>query len=64
MAYGTIGIYEWFRLCSLSNCLPDFKMIQQIIAFGILIVAIVFLVKKFFFKKKNGKNCGNDCGCS
>ncbi|WP_084127054.1 FeoB-associated Cys-rich membrane protein [Flavobacterium terrae] len=39
-------------------------MIQQVIAFGLLIVAIAFLVKKFFFKKKNDKNCGSDCGCS
>ncbi|MFC4816478.1 FeoB-associated Cys-rich membrane protein [Flavobacterium sp. GCM10023249] len=40
-------------------------MIQQIIAFGLLAIAIAFLVKKFFFKKKkkNDKNCGNDCGC-
>lgn len=40
-------------------------MIQQIIAFGLLFIAIAFLVKKFFFKKKkkNDKNCGNDCGC-
>ncbi|WP_368738868.1 FeoB-associated Cys-rich membrane protein [Escherichia coli] len=26
--------------------------------------AIFFLVRKFFWKKKKGKNCGSDdCGC-
>jgi len=40
-------------------------MIQEIIAFGLLGVAVFFLYKKFFAKKKNKKNCGdNDCGCS
>jgi hypothetical protein len=38
-------------------------MIQEIIAFGLLAVAVAFLAKKFFFKKKKDKNCGNDCGC-
>ncbi|MEO8253389.1 MAG: FeoB-associated Cys-rich membrane protein [Flavobacterium sp.] len=39
---------------------------QKIIAFIILGSAVVFLVKKFFFKnKKSDKNCGGtDCGCS
>ncbi|WP_348798180.1 FeoB-associated Cys-rich membrane protein [Flavobacterium adhaerens] len=40
-------------------------MFQEIVAFGILIIAVVFLVRKYFFKKKSDKNCGNgDCGCS
>nr|WP_136667608.1 FeoB-associated Cys-rich membrane protein [Flavobacterium sp. H122] len=39
-------------------------MIQEIIAFSLLILAIVFLYKKFFGKKKPKDNCGNDCGCS
>ncbi|WP_115814810.1 FeoB-associated Cys-rich membrane protein [Flavobacterium aquicola] len=40
-------------------------MIQEIIAFVILTAAVVFLIRKFFFKKKSDKNCGNgDCGCS
>jgi glycopeptide antibiotics resistance protein len=41
--------------------------IQEIIAFIALGVALAFLIKKFFFKKKNSdKNCGSgtDCGCS
>nr|WP_225899116.1 FeoB-associated Cys-rich membrane protein [Flavobacterium erciyesense] len=40
--------------------------IQEILAFTTLIVAVAFLIKKFFFKKKsNDKNCGNsDCGCN
>lgn len=41
-------------------------MIQEIIAFGLLFIAIAFLVQKFFWKKKaKKKNCGDsDCGCN
>jgi hypothetical protein len=39
-------------------------MVQEIIAFITLGIAIAFLIKKFFFKKKKSKNCGtDDCGC-
>lgn len=39
-------------------------MVQEILAYSILAVAIFFLVRKFFWKKKKDKNCGNgDCGC-
>nr|WP_281324462.1 FeoB-associated Cys-rich membrane protein [Flavobacterium sp. IMCC34518] len=39
-------------------------MFQEIIAFLVLSIAIAFLIRKFFFKKKSKKNCGgNDCGC-
>jgi len=38
--------------------------IQEILTYIILGLAIAFLVKKFFFKKKkNDKNCGGDCNC-
>jgi len=40
-------------------------MVQEIIAYALLGIAIFFLVKKYFFKSKKNKNCGNgDCGCS
>jgi hypothetical protein len=40
-------------------------MIQEILAFGILILAIAFLIRKYFWKKKSDANCGNgDCGCN
>lgn len=40
-------------------------MVQEIIAFVILAVAVFYLIKKYFFKnKKSGKDCGSDgCGC-
>ncbi|WP_222617370.1 FeoB-associated Cys-rich membrane protein [Flavobacterium muglaense] len=40
-------------------------MVQEIIAFVILAVAVGFLIKKYFFKKKKtDKSCGtDDCGC-
>jgi hypothetical protein len=40
-------------------------MMQKILAFFTLAIAIIFLFRKFFFKKKKtDKNCGEDCGCS
>jgi len=43
-------------------------MIQEILAYSTLAVAVLFLLKKFFWKKtakakKNSKSCGDDCGC-
>ncbi|PWA06582.1 FeoB-associated Cys-rich membrane protein [Flavobacterium psychrotolerans] len=40
-------------------------MIQEILAFVTLGIALAFLFKKFFFKKKKtDKNCGSDdCAC-
>jgi large-conductance mechanosensitive channel len=38
--------------------------VQEILAFIILAIAIGFLLKKFIWKKKNKKSCGeDDCGC-
>jgi membrane protein implicated in regulation of membrane protease activity len=42
-------------------------MVQEIIAFVILGIAVAYLIKKYFFKnQKSNKNCGSDdgCGCS
>ncbi|HAT76403.1 MAG TPA: FeoB-associated Cys-rich membrane protein [Flavobacterium sp.] len=39
-------------------------MIQEILSYLTLGIAVAFLVKKFFFKKKKtDKNCGEDCNC-
>lgn len=39
-------------------------VVQEIIAFSLLAIAIGFLVRKFFWKKKSKKNCGDgNCGC-
>jgi len=38
--------------------------IQDILVFLAFIGAVAFLIKKFFFKKKTQKACGQtDCGC-
>ncbi|MES2544519.1 MAG: FeoB-associated Cys-rich membrane protein [Bacteroidota bacterium] len=38
--------------------------LQEFIAFIALGMAIAFLLKKFFFKKKKSdKDCGSNCGC-
>ncbi|MBF6653196.1 FeoB-associated Cys-rich membrane protein [Flavobacterium columnare] len=38
-------------------------MIQEIVAFLLLILAIAYLYKKFFGKKKPKNSCSNDCNC-
>jgi len=41
-------------------------LIQNILIFSALVLALAFLVKKFFLKSsKTKKNCGSDdnCGC-
>jgi hypothetical protein len=37
---------------------------QEILVYVVLIVALGFLVRKFIWKPKSKKNCGDDgCGC-
>lgn len=38
---------------------------QEIIAYGLLLVALYFLVRKFIWKpkSKSGSNCDSDCNC-
>jgi len=38
--------------------------LQEIIIYIVLALAVFFLARKFFWKKKNDKNCGGGCGCS
>jgi hypothetical protein len=40
-------------------------MVQEIIAFCILGIAVAFLIRKFFWKSKKKKDCGDgNCGCN
>lgn len=68
MAFGSIDFYEQFCLLDSLACLSNFKinfMLQEILAYITLAIAVVFLFKKFFIKKKkkSDKNCGDDCSC-
>ncbi|MCL7752267.1 FeoB-associated Cys-rich membrane protein [Polaribacter sp. Z022] len=36
---------------------------QEIITYIIVVLAVVFLVKKFGFSTKKKKGCNPDCGC-
>ncbi|PCH49447.1 MAG: FeoB-associated Cys-rich membrane protein [Flavobacteriaceae bacterium] len=36
---------------------------QEYLVYIVLGIAIVFLVKKYFFKKKKKGKCDSDCGC-
>ncbi|WP_299618602.1 FeoB-associated Cys-rich membrane protein [uncultured Tenacibaculum sp.] len=38
-------------------------MTQEIITYSIVILAVLFLGRKFIFKSKKD-SCGPDCGCS
>ena len=39
-------------------------MVQEILAYIVLGIAVAFLIRKFFLKKKKKNNCGpDDCGC-
>ncbi|MFL0079999.1 FeoB-associated Cys-rich membrane protein [Tenacibaculum maritimum] len=37
---------------------------QEVLVYIVLFIAILFLVKKFVYKRKADKGCGTDCGCS
>ena len=37
---------------------------QEIITYIIVILAIVFLLRKFVFKGKKDRGCSSDCNCS
>jgi len=38
---------------------------QEILVYIVLFIAVGFLLKKFFWKPKNNKNCGGgNCNCS
>ncbi|QCX40177.1 FeoB-associated Cys-rich membrane protein [Aureibaculum algae] len=38
-------------------------MIQSILVYILLGLAISFLIKKYFFKSKKKTGCKSDCGC-
>ena len=39
--------------------------VQQLLVYLAVAAALAFLIRKFFWKKKSKKNCGNDdCGCN
>ncbi|MEE9406818.1 MAG: FeoB-associated Cys-rich membrane protein [Polaribacter sp.] len=36
---------------------------QEIIAYSLVVLAVAFLIKKYFFPSKKDKNCSSDCSC-
>ncbi len=36
---------------------------QEVITYIVVVLAVVFLVKKFFFKTKKDGHCSTDCNC-
>ena len=66
MANNSIGFHEWICLRNCVNRVSIFKiMVQEILTYIALAIALLFLYQKFFGKKKPKKNCGNDdCSCN
>nr|WP_298782550.1 FeoB-associated Cys-rich membrane protein [uncultured Polaribacter sp.] len=36
---------------------------QEVIVYFLVALAVVFLVRKYFFSPKKNKNCHTDCNC-
>lgn len=66
MAFSTINIYEWIGLFICFIGVSNFELMQQILVYFALGIALSYLYNKFFGKKKPKKNCGDkdDCGCN
>jgi hypothetical protein len=54
---GLLSVYLFFYYLS------NFKLMQEILAYIIVVLAVIFLVKKYFFSAKKNKGCSSDCGC-
>ncbi|WP_405609901.1 FeoB-associated Cys-rich membrane protein [Polaribacter sp. Asnod1-A03] len=63
MAINSIIWFGFIGLCFVIFNLSNFKLMQEIIIYILLFLAIVYLVKKYFFRSKKKSNCGTDCGC-
>ena len=37
---------------------------QEVITYTLVVLAVLFLVKKFFLPSKRVKGCNTDCNCS
>ena len=67
MAYTSIYYYDSISIFYITNFISNNKLmelnIQNILVITSLILAVIFLVRKFSPKKTKG-NCSNkDCGC-
>ena len=54
---GVIGLF--FFIFNLSN----FKLMQEIISYILVVLAVLFLVKKYIFPSKKNSKCKSGCGC-
>jgi hypothetical protein len=63
MALNSIIWHDIFGVCLFIFNLSNFKLMQEIITYVLIILAVVFLLKKFVFPSKKDKSCSTDCGC-
>jgi Na+/melibiose symporter-like transporter len=68
MANTSIYYYDSISIFYITNFISNTKLmelnIQNILVVTSLILAIIFLVKKFSPKKTKGNCLNKDCGCS
>ena len=55
--------YGSFSLFGSFYCFSNSKLMQEVIVYIIVIAAVVFLTRKFFFKPKTNSGCGTNCDC-
>ncbi|WP_435260818.1 FeoB-associated Cys-rich membrane protein [Tenacibaculum sp. nBUS_03] len=63
MACTSIGGYGYIGICICINFFSKPKLMQEIITYTIVFLAVVFLIRKFFVTSKNDKNCNKGCNC-
>ncbi|WP_340914129.1 FeoB-associated Cys-rich membrane protein [Polaribacter butkevichii] len=63
MATNTTFRYGLIGLCGIIYNLPNFKLMQEIITYIIVVLAVAFIVRKYIFPSKKKKGCSSGCGC-
>ena len=63
MAINSIVWNGFIGICSFIYNISNTKLMQEVIAYLLVALAVVFLVKKYIFPSKKGKGCSPDCGC-
>ncbi|WP_432788539.1 FeoB-associated Cys-rich membrane protein [Polaribacter marinivivus] len=63
MAFDSVIFYGTFSLCCFIYNISNFKLMQQIVVYILVFLAVFYIVKKYFFNAKKNKGCNTDCNC-
>ncbi|MFC4268299.1 FeoB-associated Cys-rich membrane protein [Polaribacter marinivivus] len=63
MAFDSVIFYGTFSLCCIIYNISNFKLMQQIVVYILVFLAVFYIVKKYFFNTKKNKGCNTDCNC-